>query len=201
MVLERKRIVQYQNPIIKGFYPDPSICRVEDTFYLVNSSFQFLPGVPLFASKDLVNWKQIGHCLTKSSQVDMRGVECSMGIFAPTLRFYEGKFYLVTTNIVKDQGSKYKDDNLPFHMVTKNFILTTDNLEGEWSEPIFIDINGIDPSLFFEDGKAYVQYAIFETGIAQVEIDVNTGKLLTEPIIITKGSGGCRGGTSYVSNR
>jgi xylan 1,4-beta-xylosidase len=168
--------MKYKNPILKGFYPDPSICRGGDTFYLVTSTFQFLPGVPIFLSKDLVNWTQIGHCITRPSQVNMKGIECSRGIFAPTIRFHEGKFYMITTNVT-----------------VGNFIVSTEDPAGEWSEPTFIDIEGIDPSFFFEDGRVYVQYASFlgeNTGIGQVEIDLPTGKLLSEPVIISKGSGG-----------
>lgn len=167
--------MKYQNPIIKGFYPDPSICRVGDTFYLVNSTFQFLPGVPVFESQDLVNWRQLGHCITRPSQIDMKGVKCSMGIFAPTIRYYEGRFYMITTNITKG-----------------NFFVSAEDPAGEWSEPTFVDIKGIDPSFFFEDGRVYVQYAAFseeKPGIAQVEIDLNTGELLSKPVIITNGSG------------
>lgn len=164
--------MNYQNPIIKGFYPDPSICRVGDTFYLVNSTFQYLPGVPIFTSQDLVNWEQIGHCLTRPSQIQMEGVECSLGIFAPTIRFYQGKFYLITTNITKG-----------------NFIISATNPAEDWSDPIFVNIPGIDPSFFFEDERVYLQYA-HEAAIWQVEIDLETGALLSEPKIMTLGSGG-----------
>jgi len=164
--------MNYQNPIIKGFYPDPSICRVGDTFYLVNSTFQYLPGIPIFKSQDLVNWQQIGHCLTRPSQIEMKGVECSLGIFAPTLRFYQGKFYLITTNITKG-----------------NFIISATNPAETWSDPIFVNIPGIDPSFFFENERVYLQYA-HEAAIWQVEINIETGALLSEPKIITLGSGG-----------
>lgn len=84
--------MKVQNPIIRGFYPDPSICKANGKYYLACSSFQYFPGVPLFESKDLVNWEQIGHCLTRTSQIDLRVVPSSGGVFAPTLRFYEGIF-------------------------------------------------------------------------------------------------------------
>jgi xylan 1,4-beta-xylosidase len=168
--------LKYKNPILRGFYPDPSICRVRDTVYLVNSTFEYLPAVPIFSSKNLIDWKQLGHCITRESQIDMKGIKNSMGIFAPTIRYQEGKFYVITTNVTKG-----------------NFYVFTDNPEGEWSKPIFVDIHGIDPSFYFENGKTYVQYAIFskeEAGIAQVEINLQTGELLTTPKIISKGSGG-----------
>lgn len=166
------------NPIIRGFYPDPSICKAGEKYYMVCSSFQYFPGVPLFESEDLVNWKQIGHCLTRSSQIDLEKVNSSGGVFAPTIRYNNGVFYMVTTNDT-------------YH---KNFYVTTTDIYGEWSEPIFVDQGGIDPSLYFEDGKTYfMSNGSDEEGrgcIYQCEIDVKTGKRLTESKPIWKGSGG-----------
>ena len=84
--------MQYRNPIIPGFFPDPSICRVGDTYYLVCSSFQFFPGVPLFESKDLLNWTQIGHVLTRESQLPLDGANSTGGIYAPTIRYCNGRW-------------------------------------------------------------------------------------------------------------
>ena len=130
----------YQNPIIPGFHPDPSICRVADDYYLVNSSFQYFPGVPLFHSRDLVNWEQIGHCLTRPSQLPLHSSSAWGGIYAPTIRYNDGTFYMITTN-VSDKG---------------NFIVHTTDPHGEWSEPVWLKQGGIDPSLYFEDGKCYL---------------------------------------------
>lgn len=94
----------YQNPVIPGFHPDPSVCRVGDDFYLVNSSFQYFPGVPLFHSKDLTNWEQIGHCLTRPSQLPLHDAGPWGGIYAPTIRYNNGMFYMITTN-VSDKGN------------------------------------------------------------------------------------------------
>lgn len=129
------------NPILPGFYPDPSICRVEEDYYLVTSTFAYFPGVPIFHSRDLVNWKQIGNILDREEQLELLGVEHSGGIFAPTLRFHKGIFYMITTNI--GHGG--------------NFIVTAKNPAGPWSNPHFIKgAEGIDPSLFFDDdGKCY----------------------------------------------
>ena len=88
----------YENPIIPGFYPDPSICRVGEDYYLVNSSFEFFPGVPLWHSRDLVNWEQIGHVLTRESQLPLGNAWTSGGIYAPTIRYHDGRFYMITTN-------------------------------------------------------------------------------------------------------
>lgn len=166
------------NPIIRGFYPDPSICKRGDKYYLVCSSFQYFPGVPIFESEDLVNWKQIGHCLTRSTQIDLETVNSSGGVFAPTIRYNDGVFYMVTNN----------------NTYQKNFYITTTDIYGEWSEPIFVDQEGIDPSLYFEDGKTYfMSNGSDENGLGciyQCEIDVKTGKRLTESRPIWKGSGG-----------
>ena len=88
----------YRNPIIKGFYPDPSVCRAGEKYYMVCSTFQYMPGVPVFESTDLVNWKQVGNALTRSSQVELKYVPSSGGVFAPTIRYHDGRFYMVTTN-------------------------------------------------------------------------------------------------------
>lgn len=163
----------YKNPIIPGFHPDPSICRVGEEYFLVTSSFEYFPGVPIFHSKDLVNWKHIGYCLTRKSQLNLDKVPSSCGIYAPTIRYYNGVFYMITTNV--NHGG--------------NFFVKTDDPFSDWSEPIFIDIYGYDPSLFFdEDGKVYLTYA--NGGIYQCEIDIETGKLLTEPRLIWTGTGG-----------
>lgn len=91
----------YRNPVIPGLHPDPSVCRAGEDYYLVTSSFEYYPGVPLFHSKDLVNWRQIGHCLTRPGQLDLDDVPSSCGIYAPTIRFHNGTFYMTTTNVTK----------------------------------------------------------------------------------------------------
>jgi len=130
----------FKNPILPGFYPDPSVCRVGDDFYLVTSTFAYFPGVPIFHSKDLVNWSQIGNVLTRDSQLPVKDAEVSRGIFAPTIRWHNGTFYMITTN-VSGMG---------------NFFVTATDPAGPWSEPTVIKgAPGIDPSLFFEDGKCW----------------------------------------------
>jgi alpha-glucosidase len=127
----------FQNPILAGFYPDPSIVRAGDEYYMVHSSFAYFPGVPLFRSTDLVNWEPIGHVLTRPSQLRVSRAGVSRGIFAPTLRYHDGVFYMITTGIDGAGG---------------NFIVTATDPAGEWSEPFFLpEIDGIDPSLFFDD--------------------------------------------------
>ena len=134
---------QYYNPVLAGFYPDPSVCRVGDTYYLVNSSFTFFPGVPLSTSKDLVNWQPAGHVLDRPSQVPLKGQHVSGGIFAPAISYNKKNktFYMITTNV----GAG-------------NFFVKTKDPSKGWSEPIYLPkIDGIDPSFFFDDnGKGYI---------------------------------------------
>lgn len=162
----------YNNPVISGFYPDPSVCRVGEDYYLVNSTFEYFPGVPIFHSKDLINWKQIGHCLTRESQLNLKSCAPSGGIYAPTIRYHEGTFYMITTNVC-DKG---------------NFIVHTEDPAGEWSEPVWLKQGGIDPSLYFEDGKCYM--LSIPNRITLCEIDPKTGEQLTESKAIWGGTGG-----------
>jgi alpha-N-arabinofuranosidase len=171
--------VHFQNPVLPGFYPDPSICRVNNDYYMVNSSFGYFPGIPLFHSKNLVNWEQIGYVLDREEQLPLAKAQVTLGIFAPTIRYHNGLFYMITTNIT-DKG---------------NFYVTAKNPAGPWSNPIWIKTPGIDPSLFFdEDGKVYVtsaqNWGPVKNRIVMSEIDIATGKLLTEPVTIWKGTGG-----------
>lgn len=170
--------MKYRNPVIKGFYPDPSVCFANGKFYLAASSFQYFPGVPLFESDDLVNWTQFGYALTRPEQVMLDKINSSGGVFAPTLRFNNGRFYLVTTNDTTHQ----------------NFYVWTDDIYGEWADPIFVDQGGIDPSLLFDDGRVYfISNGSDDSGISgvvQCEIDIMTGRKLTPSRCIWQGSGG-----------
>lgn len=89
----------FKNPVLPGFHADPSVCRAGEDFYLVNSTFQYFPGVPVYHSKDLIHWQQIGACLTRPSQVDLTNTDGNSGIYAPTIRYHEGRFYMITTFI------------------------------------------------------------------------------------------------------
>lgn len=133
---------EYINPINSGFYPDPSITRAGDDYYMIHSSFSYYPGIPIFHSKDLVNWEQIGHVLDRPSQLQVDGLAISEGVFAPTIEYHDGTFYVINT-IVGGGG---------------NFIVTTDDPAGDWSDPMWLNgVGGIDPSLFFDDdGTTYV---------------------------------------------
>ncbi len=131
----------FQNPILSGFAPDPSICRVNDDYYLVTSSFIWFPGLPIYHSKDLVNWKLIGHGITRPEQLNFNATEDKNGIWAPTIRYHNGLFYISTT----------------CSLCGGNFYITAKDPSGEWSNPIWLnDAKGIDPSLFWDDNdKCY----------------------------------------------
>ena len=135
--MERK----FCNPILSGFYPDPSICRVDENFYIVNSTFAYFPGIPVFHSTDLLHWKQIGNAIDRPGQLCFDGQQISRGLFAPTIRYNNGVFYILCTLI--DNGG--------------NFIITAKDPAGPWSSPVWLKgANGIDPSIFFDDdGKAW----------------------------------------------
>lgn len=149
--------VTYQNPVVPGFYSDPSVCRVGNDYYMVSSTFEYFPGVPVFHSYDLVNWEQIGHCITRKEQLPY-----GSNIFACTIRFHNGKFYMITTNVDGDYG---------------NFYMTATNPAGPWSNPIKINLPGIDPDLYFDDdGKIYA----ISSSFILYEVDIETGKFLTE---------------------
>ena len=131
--------VSYRNPIIAGFHPDPSICRVGDDYYLVNSSFQYFPGVPIFHSTNLTEWEQIGNVLDRASQLQLDTAPSWGGIYASTIRYNDGLFYLITTNVT--HGG--------------NFFVTATDPRGPWSDPVWLTQGGIDPSLYFENGHCF----------------------------------------------
>jgi xylan 1,4-beta-xylosidase len=175
----------FANPILPGMYPDPSICRVGADFYLVNSSFEYFPGVPIFHSRDLVSWTQIGHVLTRESQLDLAGVYSSGGIYAPTLRHHAGRFYMITTLV----GSPKRGGN---------FYVTATDPRGPWSDPIWLDHGehgGFDPSLLFADGEAfYLRDGKGATPdhprVFQTRVDPATGALRAPMQVIWEGTGG-----------
>ncbi|GIP60653.1 glycoside hydrolase family 43 protein [Paenibacillus sp. FSL W8-0186] len=168
----------YSNPVLPGFYPDPSVIRVGSDYYMAASSFEYVPGLPIFHSKDLIHWQQIGHALTRKSQIDLSGRRSSEGIYAPTLRHHEGVFYIITTDV----------------MGIGNFYMTAADPAGPWSDPIRIPYGNIDPSLMFDDdGTVYVTAqmgADKDSHIIQYEIDIATGAALSEPVVVARGDGG-----------
>ncbi|MBB5518987.1 glycoside hydrolase family 43 protein [Amphiplicatus metriothermophilus] len=173
---------EYRNPVIAGFYPDPSVVQVGADYYLVNSTFAWFPGVPVFHSRDLVGWRQIANAIDRPGMVDFTGLGVSRGIFAATIEHHEGKYYIATTCV--DCGD--------------NFIITADDPAGPWSEPIWLpEVGGIDPSLFFdEDGAVYLLNNDAPPGEARYDghraiwirrIDPETLQPLTKPRVLIDG--------------
>ena len=137
--------MKLKNPLLPGMYPDPSVCRKGDDYYLITSSFEYFPGIPIFHSKDFVNWHQIGHVLNRPEQLNLDGLKASKGIYASTIRYNEEEdlFYVVTT-LVRE----------PFYYGNLNFYVTAKNPEGPWSDPVEIKgAESIDPTLIFDNGK------------------------------------------------
>jgi xylan 1,4-beta-xylosidase len=153
-----------RNPVIAGFHPDPSICRVGLDYYLACSSFEYFPGVPIFHSRDLVHWTQIGNALDRPSQLRLHDATSSAGVYAPTLRHHDGRFWLITTNVSPGGG---------------NLLFTATDPAGPWSDPIRLTgVRGIDPDLAWDDdGTCWCTYA----GVEQVPIDPHTGQTLGPP--------------------
>ena len=167
-----------QNPLLSGFYPDPSICRVGDDFYMVTSSFSYYPGVPVFHSRDLVHWEQIGHCLHRPSQLPLDWQHISGGVYAPTIRWHDGLFYMVTTNV--SRGG--------------NFFVTAKDAAGPWSEPVYIrNAPGIDPTIFWDDdGTAYMtgttDWNEHNPGVWISRVDLDRGLLEGDRPIVWRGA-------------
>ena len=189
----------FLNPIINGGYPDPSIVRVDDDFYIVNSSFEYFPALPIHHSKDLVNWELIGYGIDRSSQgtgkVNLYDVQQQGGIHAPSIRYHNGLFYIVTTNVYSPE-----DKSKPTEMV--NFILTAKNPAGPWSDPYIIEgAPGIDPDIFFDDNGKVWFVGTHDTGnpnkngIGEIwiqELDLDNWKLKGQRHSIWRGAcGGC----------
>jgi len=140
--LERVAVApdQYRNPILAGYYPDPSVTRVGDTYYLVNSSFAHFPGLPVFRSRDLVDWEQIGNAIDRPGQIDFTGIGVSRGAFAPDISWHAGTFYIANT-CVDCRG---------------NFVITARDPAGPWSDPVWLPFEGIDPSIYWEGDRAFI---------------------------------------------
>ncbi|NUT51157.1 MAG: glycoside hydrolase family 43 protein, partial [Saccharothrix sp.] len=154
----------FANPVIAGFHPDPSVCRVGEDYYLACSSFEYFPGVPIFHSRDLVHWTQIGNVLDRPEQLRLPlDSPSSAGVYAPTLRHHDGRFHLITTNVSGDG----------------NILVTATDPAGPWSDPVRLpDLHGIDPDLAWDaDGTCWCTVA----GVSQVPIDTGTGRLLDAP--------------------
>jgi len=170
---------QFENPILPGYYPDPSVCRVGEDYYLCCSSFEMYPGLPVFHSRDLVHWEQICHAVSGENSFHVSSNSGAGGVMAPTIRHHNGKFYIINANF-SDRG---------------NFIITAENAAGPWSQPHYLeDVPGIDASLFFDhDGQCYIigtgnvwdnGTGHKERGIWAAPYDIENFRLLAQPTTI-----------------
>ncbi len=180
--------MKIKNPILKGFHPDPSLIRVDDTYYIASSTFEWWPGVRIHASKDLANWRLITYPLNEKRLLDMWGNLDSGGVWAPDLSYYNGKFYLVYTDVKVTDGS-FKD--------CINYLITAENIMGPWSDPVVLNTAGFDASLFHDDnGKKYLVNQYWDPrsfhhpfyGIMCTEYSEEEQKLVGEPQVIYRGT-------------
>jgi len=164
------------NPILPGFNPDPSVVRVDEVYYLVTSTFEYLPGMPVYRSEDLQDWTLVGHVATREEQIGIRHSPTPGGVFAPTIRFRDGRFHVIVSVMLNARGC---------------VVFTADRAEGPWSDGVEIPaVDGIDPDLAWDDdGVAYVTYAVMGQGIRQVRVDLETGAALSEPRPLWSGTG------------
>lgn len=173
-----------KNPILRGFNPDPSILRVGDDYYIATSTFEWFPGVQIHHSRDLVNWELITRPLNRVSQLDLRGIGASQGIWAPCLTYDNGMFYLIYT-VVNSFYVKMYD--------TPNYLITATDIRGEWSEPVYLNSYGFDPSLFHdEDGRKYIVSMVTDHRVTKryrghlviQEYSAEEQKMIGEPVTI-----------------
>ncbi|WP_226037077.1 glycoside hydrolase family 43 protein [Aquibacillus saliphilus] len=176
------------NPVLPGYHPDPSILRVGDDYYIAVSTFEWFPGVQIHHSKDMVNWRLLTYPLTRTSQLNMIGNINSGGVWAPALSYSDGLFYLIYTDVKSREGA-FKD--------THNYLVTAENIEGPWSEPVYLNSSGFDPSLFHdEDGTKWLLNMIWDhrkgtnsfAGIALQEYSIEEKRLVGPIKNIFKGS-------------
>lgn len=185
-----ERASMIQNPVLTGFHPDPSMICVDGVFYIANSTFEYYPGVSISASKDLANWETVAYPLNEKRLLDMTGNPSSTGIWAPCLSYCDGLFYLVYTDVKTWAVTPFKD--------TPNYVTTASAVTGPWSDPVYLNCSGFDPSLFHdEDGRKYLINMEWDyrkqgdaqfTGILLTELDAATLKPIGEPVRIFTGS-------------
>lgn len=166
-----------RNPLLPGFNPDPSIVQVDGVYYLVTSTFEYLPGLPVYRSTDLVAWTQVGNVLSRPEQADLRGVVTPGGVWAPTIRHHEGRYFVIVSVMFSPIGC---------------VVFTATDPAGPWSEATSIPaVDGLDPDLEWDDdGKALVTFARMGQGIVQVEVDLQTGVATESPRRLWSGTGG-----------
>ena len=164
----------YHNPIRRGMFPDPSIVRVGEDYYMVNSSFIFFPCIPISHSKDLIHWEIIGHAITEPEWASLDELEGGRGYWAPDISYDNGKFYITATYRLNDTGTVYR----------KQIVVSSEKPEGPYSKPVFIDEDGIDPSIFHEDGRHYM---LLNRGARILELNEDCTKQISEAELLYYG--------------
>ncbi|MEI9970591.1 MAG: glycoside hydrolase family 43 protein [Ignavibacteriota bacterium] len=189
--------MKIRNPILPGFNPDPSIVRVDDDYYIATSTFEWFPGVQIHHSRDLLNWRLLTRPLRRASQLNMLGNPDSCGIWAPCLSYSDGLFYLIYTDVKRygrttqggSTGASLRD--------THNYLVTCPTIDGEWSDPIYLNSSGFDPSLFHDDdGRKYLVNMLWDhrpgrnrfSGIVLQEYSPAERQLVDETHVIFKGT-------------
>jgi xylan 1,4-beta-xylosidase len=180
---------RYLNPVLQGCHPDPSVCRVADEFFLVTSTFEYLPGLPVHVSRNLVDWYPVGHVVDRAAQLDLSGLPSSRGLFAPTIRHNGERFFVVCTVVGPDDGS--------WAGRTGHFVVTALDASGPWSDPVWIDgVEGIDPSLTFDDERIWLTSTRQstpaawpgQTEVRLTELDPESFQPLSAPVTIWGGA-------------
>lgn len=185
-----------ENPILRGLNPDPSIVRVGEDYYIATSTFEWFPGVQIHHSRDLANWRLVCRPLRRSSQLDMRGNPDSCGVWAPDLSYADGRFHLLYTDVKRygrttvdgARGAAFRD----FH----NYWVSSERIDGEWSDPIHLNSSGFDPALFHDDGRSWLLNMLWDhrpgrrrfAGVVLQEMDLKTGQLLGARHLIFEGT-------------
>lgn len=172
---------KYSNPILKGFYPDPSIVRVNDDYYMVNSTFQYFPAIPIHHSRDLVHWEQIGFGISENDYLDLSNISDSHGIWASDISYYEGEFYIFATMRLNDPKPGTKSP------LRKILFTKSKNPEGPYSRPVVLDIDSIDPSHFVDDDGTH--YCISAPGITITKLSSDCTEIVEPPQNVWKGTG------------
>ena len=135
----------YNNPVQRGFFPDPSVVRVGDDYYMANSTFQYFPAIAISHSRDMIHWHVIGHAITDSEELDLRDIKDSHGIWAPDINYVDGRFIIMAT--LRLNGDGKRDNNV----LRRQLVVTSDKPEGPYSKPAWLEVDNIDPSLFVDD--------------------------------------------------
>ena len=171
----------YHNPVHRGFFPDPSIIRVGEDYYMVNSTFQYFPAIAISHSRDLVHWEVVGHAITSNDDLDLSNIPDSHGIWAPDISYYDGKFYIFATLRLNGDGKRGND------VLRRQLMMVSDKPEGPYSKPVCLEVDDIDPSHFIDDDGTH--YMVIAAGAKVVRLSDDCTKVLEAPKVAWPGTG------------